>query len=200
MRARLFVLAPLVGIVLATGAQAAPTTAPQVKDPAGDSVGAQAGTDIVSTLFTTAGTGSGKRYQPKQLFVTLTMAGPVATNPGLTYEVAAKTSTCGDVEFTFEPGTPYEKITGLNGWASWGSCTNQDGDGAIELLTVTVNGNKIIWEFGLKAISLKVGAVLTGFEVRVDPSNPVVPFPARETNSALGLIDKATAAGPWTLG
>lgn len=199
MRARLFVLVPLVGIVLATGAQAAPTTAPQVKDPAGDAVGAQAGTDIVSTLFTTAGTGSGKSYQPKQLIVTLTMAGPVATNPGLTYEVQAQTSTCGEVQFTFEPGTAYEKGFGKNGWADWGNCLNGE-DSGIELLTATVDGSKIIWEFGIKAAPIKLGSVFTGFEVRVDPSNPAVPFPASATSSALGLIDKATGAGPWKLG
>lgn len=199
MRTRWLALTPLVAIVLATGAHAGPTKTPQIKDPAGDSVGAVGGTDIVSVLFTTAGKGSGKSYVPKLFSITMTLAGPVQDGPGLTYEVDATTNTCGDISFTYEPGTPYEKVAGRNGWADWGSCLNQAGDGSIELLNVVGEGTKVTWEFGLKSTGLKVGTVFNGFQARVDPSNPAVPFPSSLTFSELGLIDAATGAGTWKL-
>jgi hypothetical protein len=199
MRLRLLTLLPVAGIALATTAYAGPTATPQVKDPAGDAVGAQAGTDIVSVLYTTSGTGQGKAYKPKELLVTMTLAGPVETTPGLTYEVQGTTNTCGDVTFTYEPGTPYEKVTGLNGWANWGSCTD-DSDSNIALLTVTAEGNKLVWEFGLRATPLKVGTTFSAFEARVDPSNPVLPFPSSEQTGIVGVtgvIDVATSSTTW---
>lgn len=198
MRSRSFFLASAAIFALATAGHAAPTKAPQVVDPAGDSVGAQPGTDIASVLYTTAGTGSGKAYVPKKLVVTLTMAGPVSSEPGLTYEVEAATDSCGDVTFTLEPGTPYGEVTGLNGWADWGDCTV--GDSNVELLTAKIAESTVTWTFGVKATPLKVGTVFTDFRARVDPSNPVVPFPASVTGTELGLIDAATGAGPWKLG
>jgi hypothetical protein len=201
MRTRWLALAPLAGVVLATAAYAGPTTAPQIKDPAGDAAGGQAGMDIVSVLFTTAGTGSGKKYVPKTFSVTMTLAGPVEAGPGLTYEVDATTSTCGDLSFTYEPGTPYGKVFGPNGWAQWGTCNNTTGDGNIELLAPTVAGNKITWEFGLKSIGLKPGAVFKDFVARVDPSNPVLPYPSHGDvgMTGLGLIDAASGSASWTL-
>jgi hypothetical protein len=199
MRLRLLALVPLAGIALATAALAAPTTKPQVKDPAGDAVGGQPGADIVSVLYTTAGPGQGHAYRPKELFVTMTLAGPPETAPGLTYEVKATTTTCGDVTFTYEPGTPYEGVTGLNGWAQWGSCTD-DSDSNITLLTVTTEGNTIVWEFGLKASPFKLGTVFSDFEARIDPSNPLIPFPSSEQTGlvgATGLIDIAKGTGSW---
>jgi hypothetical protein len=199
MRTRWIALAPLVGLALATAAYAGPTKAPQIKDASGDANGGQAGTDITSVLFTTSGKGSGKSYLPKGFSVTLTLAGPPLAGPGLTYEVHATTNKCGEIGFTYEPGTPYENVTGLNGWADWGSCDNQAGDGNIELLTVQVAGNKVIWEFGYKAIDLKVGTVFSDMKAFVDPSNPVVPFPADSSGGELDVFDVATGTGTWTV-
>lgn len=196
---RLLALLPVAAIALASAAYASPTKTPQIKDPAGDATGGQAGTDILSVLFTTSGKGSGARYVPKRFSVTMTLAAAPLSGPGLTYEVHATTSTCGDIGFTYEPGTPYENITGLNGWAEWGSCNNQAGDGNIELLTVAVTGNKLTWEFGLKAIGLKVGTVFSNMEAFVDPSNPAIPLPASALTGKLGLIDVATGPGTWKL-
>jgi len=199
MRMRLLVLGPLVGLALATTAHAGPTTTPQIKDPAGDAVGAQAGTDITSVLFTTAGKGSGKGYQPKQFSVTMSLAGSPLAGPGVTYEVDATTTGCGVISFTYEPGTPYEKITGLSGWADWGSCDNTAGDGNIELLTPQVAGKTITWTFALKSTGLKVGSVFSAFQARVDLSNPAIPLPSSTTGTGFGLIDKAIGTGTWKL-
>jgi hypothetical protein len=197
---RWLLLSPLLGIALAGSSLAAPTKVPQIKDATGDSAGSQSGTDIASVLFSTTGPGSGMAYRPKQLTITMRTAGPVLQQAGLTYEVEAKTAACGDITFTYEPGTPYESVTGVNGWALWGSCPGSDGESTIELVTVTVSGNAIEWAFGLKATPLKVGTVLTDFRARIDPSNPVVPFPSSETGTELGLIDSATGSGSWKVG
>src|SRR4051794_25129382 len=197
MRRRLLALLPVAAVLMAGPAHAAPTKVPQIKDPSGDAVGAQAGTDIVSVLFTTAGKGSGRGYVPKTFTITMTLAGPALSGPGLTYEVHATTDKCGDIAFTYEPGTPYEKVTGLNGWADWGSCDNQAGDGNIELLTATAAGNKLTWEFGYRAISLKAGTTLSNMKAYVDPSNPAVPFPASENGGPFGVVDTASGTGTW---
>ena len=199
MRARWLVIIPLLLALVATAGHAAPTKVPQVKDPVGDSVAPRPGVDIVSVLYTTTGTGSGKKYVPKKFIVTMTLAGPAEAGPGLTYEVEAATDRCGDVSFTYEPGTPYGAATGRNGWAEWGNCLATDGTESVELLAATANGNKVSWEFSLKATDLKVGTVFTDFRARVDPSNPAVPFPSSLTQTELGLIDAATGKGPWKL-
>ena len=194
-------LSPLLGVALATSSLAAPTKAPQVKDAKGDAVGTRAGTDIVSALFSTAGKGSGRAYVPKQFSVTLTLAGPVETAPGTQYEVEAMTDTCGLVMFTYTPGTPYGSVTGRTGWAMWDKCLSTAGDSNIELLAPTVEGSTIRWEFGMKAIGLKVGTTFKDFKVRVDPSNPALPYPSKGDglDTGLGLIDSATGTGTWKL-
>jgi hypothetical protein len=134
----------------------------------------------------------------------MTMAGDVVTSPGLTYEAQAETGPCGTVTFSAQQGSPYDSITGVNGWADWGSCTVPGTDGAptnIVLIPVEPSGKTLQWKFSLKLIpkELKVGTVFTDFEARVDPTNPLIPLPSNQTGTALGLIDKATAPGPWKL-
>lgn len=175
---------------------------PQVVDPKGDSVGAQPGTDIVSVLYATTGTGKGRSYKPTRFVVTMTLAGAVITTPGLAYETTATTAACGDVILTAQQGSPYSTALGVNGWANWGDCTTGTAPDGVELIRVKVAGNKLIWDFGLKSIPkpLKIGSVFSSFEARVDPSNPVIPFPSYLTFTDLGLIDKATGTTPWKLG
>ncbi|HVE74322.1 MAG TPA: hypothetical protein VNA30_04420 [Mycobacteriales bacterium] len=199
MRARWLVLTPLLLALVAAPGHAAPTTVPQVKDAAGDAAAPRPGVDIVSVLYTTAGTGSGKKYVPKKFLVTMTLAGPVELGPGLTYEVEAATDRCGDVTFTYAPGTPYGAATNLNGWGDWGGCLATDGTDHFELLAATAKGNTISWEFSFQATDLKVGTVFSNFRARVDPANPVVPLRSSVTDTELGLIDAATGKGSWKL-
>lgn len=177
----------------------AATPKPQITDAAGDAVGAQPGADLVSVVYSTTGTGSGRSYRPKKLVVTMTMAGDVITSPGLTYEVEAQTSTCDVVTFSAQQGTPYSAVVGVNGWADWGSCVN--GEDGVELITAVAKGKTLTWSFSLKMLpkDLEVGTVFSDFEARIDPTNPVVPFSSSTTGTALGLVDKATGAGTWKL-
>lgn len=185
-------LVPLLGLALATQGHAAPAKAPQIKDAKGDAVTAQGDNDIVSVIWTTTGKGSGKAYVPKQLVVTMTLAAPPSKVPLFTYEAEAATTTCGDVAFSMQDGSPYTSVTGLNGWADWGDCEE-----GVELLTTQVKGSAITWAFSLKAVPTKVGTVFSDFRARIDPTNPAVPLPSNTTGTELGLIDSATGTGSW---
>ncbi|HEX8004093.1 MAG TPA: hypothetical protein VF519_15500 [Mycobacteriales bacterium] len=194
----------LAGLVAATAATSAtPSTAaapkPQISDPKGDAIGAQPGADLVSVTYATTGVGSGRRYVPKKLVVTMTMAGDVITQPGLTYEVEAMTSACDLVTFSAQQGSPYSSVTGVNGWAEWGSCAGAGGD--IELITVKAAGNTLTWSFPLKMIpkDLTVGTTFSDFAARIDPTNPAIPFPSSQTRTKLGLVDAGAGDVTWTL-
>ena len=194
------ILAALLAAAVAMPSHAAPK--PQITDAKGD--GPQPGVDIVSVLWSTTGTGSGRRYVPKKLVLTMTLAGDVLTNPGITYEASAVTTTCETVTFSAQQGTPYSAVVGVNGWAEWGSCSKptSDGDSNVELLTVAVKGNTLTWTMPIKMLpkGLTLGTVFSDFEARVDPTNPVVPFPSSLTRTDMGLLDIGTGTGTWKLG
>ncbi len=195
-RAVLLLSALLVaGSVLPT--EAAPPKA-QVTDPAGDAVGTP-GMDVVSAVYQTTGTGTGKKYVPKKLVVTLSTAGPVEANPGVSFKLSAMTSTCGQVDFIYFPGTPYSALVQVNAWAQWGDCLskNANPEGNAELITASVRGNSIIWSFSIKGTPLKLGTIFKDFRVYVDPCDPVLCFPFGVDQ---GLIDAATGSGSWKLG
>ena len=198
MRMRLLALVPVVAVALATGAHAGPTKVPQVKDPAGDAVGGQAGTDIVSVLYTSAGVRSGKAYKAKELLVTMTLAGPALTTPGVSYEATATTSACGDVTLHLRARHAVREGDRAQRLGPVGSCDN--GSGNIELLTATTAGNTITWEFGIKATPFKLGTLFSTFRAEVDLTEPVVPFPASETGTNIGVPDAASGNGTWKLG
>lgn len=139
--------------------------------------------------FTT--TGSDKA---KALVVRMTMWSQVMPDvPVFTYEVDAVTAACGTLSLAYEPGTPYEAVTGLNGWVDTGACGGND------LVTAKADGFDITWTVPLSSTTLKKGAKLSGFAARVDVSNPAVPFPSSTTQTGLGLVDSATGKGTWKL-
>lgn len=199
MPRRALLLATLLAAVTVAPSLAAP--APQIVDPKGDAVGAQPGADLVSVTFSTTGTGAGRGYVAKKLLVTMTLAGDVLAQPVLTYEVTAQTGTCGEVEFTAEFGSPYSQVVSVDGWSSWGDCVAPGDDDNVALMKVAVKGNTITWSFPIKTIpkELKLGTVFSDFEARIDPTNPVVPFPSRATQTRLGLVDVATGTGTWKM-
>lgn len=200
MSRRPVLLVAALAATLAIPSHAAPK--PQITDAKGD--GPQPGVDIVSVLWSTTGSGSGRKYVPKKLVVTMTMAGDVVTQPGLTYEVSALTTTCETVTFSVQQGNPYSTALGVNGWAEWGACTKpgSDGPSSVELLTAAVKGNTITWSMSIKSLpkDLTLGTIFSDFEARIDPTNPVIPFPSSLTNTDNGLIDLGTGNVKWKLG
>lgn len=170
--------------VAQVGHAAAPK--PQIVDPVGDAVGTKA-QDIASVLFRTVGKG-----RNKSLEVIMTLASDVQNVGAFNYEVDATSNTCGDLEFSMSPGTPYETVTGLNGWITTG-CGEQD------LVHVDVQGRTITWSLPLDQALLKGNTVLKNFTARVDPAQPALPFPSSATATTLGLVDAAVGSKPWRL-
>lgn len=201
MPRRALLLSALLAAAVAAPSGAAPK--PQVVDPKGDAVGAQPGADLAAVTFSTTGTGSGRGYVPKKLVVTMEMAGDVVTQPGLTYEISAETSACGPVTFSAQQGTPYSQVVGVNGWAEWGDCMSRsDATSNVELITVAAKGNTLTWSFSLKMVpkELAVGTTFSNFQARIDPTNPVVPFPSGTLGVGhRGLVDVATSTAVWKL-
>jgi hypothetical protein len=168
-------------------ARAAAKPKPQVTDAGGDSLATKS-QDIRSVQFRVLGTGGARA-----LVVTMTTWADVMPQVSLVnFEVDAK-ATCGDVSFSMSPGTPYEAVTGLNGWYS----TSCGGD-VQELTAAQVSGPTITWTMPLGK-AFKKGTVFTDFEARIDPAQPALPFPSSATATTLGLVDKATSKGPWRL-
>ena len=94
MRNRLVLLAALsAGAVLAPLAGAAP--APQIVDPKGDALGAQAAYDIVSVTYETTKASKAKNAPLKDFVVTMELAGPATIAPGTSYTVRADDTPCG---------------------------------------------------------------------------------------------------------
>jgi hypothetical protein len=178
---------PAVLLAGATQALAVSTPKPQVTDKGGDSLATKS-QDIKSVLFQATGPA-----KSKALVVTMTTWSPVMTDLSeFNYEVDA-TTTCGTVSFSFSPGTPYQKVTGLNGWVS-STCGDYS-----DLVAAQVKDNTITWVLPLDAKHFKKGMVFTGFEARIDPANPAVPFPSSTTLTDLGLIDGASSNVAWRL-
>ncbi|HEV2890501.1 MAG TPA: hypothetical protein VGX28_09000 [Frankiaceae bacterium] len=201
MPRRALLLAAFLAAVTALPSSAA-APKPQVTDPKGDALGAQPGADLASVTFATTGTGSGRAYVAKKLVVTMAMAGDVITTPGLTYEISTETSSCGRVTLSAQQGSPYSQVTHLNGWADWGDCMSRaDATSNVELLTAAVKGNTITWSFSLKMLpkELAVRTSFTTFEARIDPTNPVIPFPSSATQTENGLVDVATSDVVWKM-
>ena len=178
---------PALLIAGAVHAEAAGAPKPQVTDRGGDSLATKS-QDIKSVLF--QATGSAKS---KALIVTMSTWSPVMTDLStFNYEVEAQT-TCGDVSFSISPGTPYQTVTGLNGWVS-SSCGDYS-----DLVQAKVDGKTITWVLSLDPKLFTKGMEFKGFTARIDAANPAVPFPSSATGTTLGLIDSASSTTVWRL-
>ena len=186
MRARRSLLVvPIVRAVLA-----APKPVPQISDPKGDSLAGQAPLDIVSVLYSTSGTGTGKGYLPKKLIVTLTLAGPPSTAGVVTYRVIADTDGCGLIDFRGAPGNATGTVIG-DTYARFGSCAE-----AIFFFP-KVQGSVVTFEVGLKVAGIDRGTVFSDFLARVDVSDPVLAEVGTGNTPAAGVCDSATGDGTW---
>ena len=191
MRARRALLVvPIVLAVMAAPGLAAPKAAPQISDPKGDSLAGQAALDIVSVLYATTGTGSGKGYQPKKLVVTLTLAGPPSTTGVVTYRVVADTDGCGLIDLRWAPGNATGTVIG-DTYAKFGSCAE-----AIFFFP-KVQGSVVTFEVGLKVAGIDRGTVFSDFVARVDASDPAVAEFGTGNTPAAGVGDSATGDGTW---
>jgi hypothetical protein len=202
MRTRLAVLAALAALTAAAVPGHAAAPKPQIVDAPNDAVGGQAATEIVSALWSTTGDTvttkvRGKKkvvYTPKKLVVTLTLAGAPATNP-VGYRTAADIAGCGNVEFTYQSGTPGGSI--LGDAALWHDCGSEE-TVLVAGVKHTVGATSITWEYPLKALGAKAGAAVTGFVASVDVNEPV--FGSDGTHNFDVHVDGAASTTVWKLG
>lgn len=211
MRTRLVVAAALAVLAAAGPVSAAPTKKPQIVDAPGDAIGGQAGTEIVSVLWTTTGDTTvtrvkGKKktvYQPRKLVVTMNLKGAPFTQPPFAYETSAEFAGCGTIRFTYTPGTVFGQLLGPA--SLWYDCGDPDpttGD-TLELVpnpTHKIGAKSITWEYPIKAFPkvVKAGVLVTEFRAAVDVVEPV--FGLQGTTDTGTPIDGATSDAAWKLG
>jgi hypothetical protein len=161
---RLVTVALLSSLAFATpGHAAAPK--PQITDASGDTVVPAAGTDIVSVLFSTAGTTTKVKkktvYTPSKLVVAITYAAPVDVDPQAAHTVTFS-SGCGDVYLEFYAGgTTYAEADCVSGSFDFGAKV------AGKTLTMTL-------PFATLGKSLKAGSKLSGLRAYTAFGDPVI--------------------------
>lgn len=201
----------LAAVSLAAVPSEAATKKPQIVDPAGDAIGTQPGTDVVSALWTTTGETvvtkvRGRRvtqYTPKKLVVTLTLAGAPMTTAPFSYETSAQVAGCGSVRFVYTPGTAYSHL--VSDRFLWYECGPGDafqGPGLtlVPNVSTKIGPKSITWEYPIKAFgkSVKVGAPVTDFRAAVNVVDPVIG--ELGTNYVGEPIDEGTGTAVWKLG
>lgn len=213
MRSRLTVLAALAAAVsfAAMPSHAAPNRKPQIVDPAGDALGGQATTEIVSALWTTSGDTvtsrvRGKKvttYTPRRLVVTLNLAGAPTTSGPFSYETSAQVAGCGEIRFVYTPGTAYSQI--VSDTFLWYDCGPTDpttGDNLVLVpgISTKIGAKSITWEYPIKALpkqNFKLGVAFSDFRAAVDVVEPVIGLYG---TNLVNPIDEATGDVVWKLG
>lgn len=184
-----------VAVALAAPSSAAPAPKPQIVDPKGDSLGPDAGLDIVSGTFSTKGTTSttkvrGKKvttYTPTDLVVAIQTAGPITKQAGTTLHVGADIEGCGDFALTYSPDT----TIGGDYSSGFVSCLADPDDPADTSSVIAVSpkvaGNVITWTIKLRTFgkAVGVGTAFNELEAYTAPAEPVT-----------GIIDTGSLAGP----
>lgn len=149
MKLRAIALASVIaGVALAAQGHAA--VAPQIIDPKGDALGSQATYDVVSTTYSTVGTGKGRTYKPTKLIVTLELAAPASTQAGSTYSVNATVAGCGYFNLSYTPGATLGEGSLFT---ECGSPEDETGSTSTLIpLAPKAAGNTITWNIGIKAL------------------------------------------------
>jgi hypothetical protein len=182
------VLAAVAAVGLAAAASAAPAGPATVTfaDPAGDNVSPSGGQDITGVTWTTAGTGTGKKYVVKSLVLTLTLAAPPTTDGTTLYGVDANLTGCGDFYVNYMPGA------NLGDTFNWADCGGDGSDptggsGTSFEAVPEVKGNSIVWTLPIKSLpgEVKAGTSFSGLNALTDFVDP-----------ATGIIGSYGAGGP----
>jgi hypothetical protein len=210
MRTRLPILAAVAAVALSAGAGHAAAPKPQIVDAAGDAVGMQGTTDITSAVWSTTGDTvvtkvRGKKvttYTPKKLVATLNLAAAPTANPPLAYEVSADVAGCGEVRFTYTPGTAFGSVLGDSSlWLDCGSEPDETGSTLtlIPGIETKLGPKSIAWTVSIKTLpkEVRVGSKWAGFRAAVDVVEPVAGLYG--TNLLGTPVDEGVGNGTWVL-
>jgi hypothetical protein len=199
-------------------AHAAPTSKPQVVDPAGDALAP--GFDVVSARLTTTGVTSTRKvgrkvvrtYTPKTLVASVTLSEPPSTTPGTSIIFHADTTACGNgfFEFQYTPGALLNTISEVGDLFVSGCGPDDTGTGPGEYFSdvlAQVKGDVITWSMPLADMGsdLPLSSVFSGFRVDSTINEPVMGLAggtdvAVLTDGAAGDVDHATGDAVWKLG
>lgn len=210
MRTRLPILAAIaaLAVVPATG-NAAAAPKPQIVDAKGDAVGMQGTTDITSARWSTTGDTvvskvRGKKvttYTPRKLNVTIDLAAAPTQNAPFSYEATAQVAGCGEVRFTYTPGTVFSQLLGES--SLWLDCGEEPDETGSTLMLIpgidtTVKGTSLTWSVSIKMLpkEVRVGSKWSDFAASADLTDPVMGLYG--TNYA-SSIDEAAGDVVWTL-
>lgn len=198
MRARLAVAIAAAAVLSLTSAgHAAP--APQVKDPTGDALAAQAASDIVSVTYSTTGKKVGRKYVADTLVIAMKLAAAPHTSGGTyLYYTRAEVSDCGSFETRYSPGAS----SGSGSFFLACGSQNNAATGTSTLIQTNpkVTGSVITWSMKLRALprEIKVGSQWSALSAYTDV---VEPFTGILGPGAFGLpLDSASSTKTWKLG
>jgi hypothetical protein len=195
----------ILGVGLATAASAASAPAgPSTltfADPKGDNVSPGAGSDIAGVTFTTTGTGSGKSYAPKNLVITLSLAGPPTTDGTTIYQVGADLAGCGDFYVSIVPGSPV--LDPSFNYADCGSPADELGsEGTAFDAVPDIAGNNIVWTLPMKSLPAPVvrGTVFSALNAYTDFVDPVTGIFGPKAVTEEALYDVAATDQAYKVG
>ncbi len=196
-RLALLAVPALVAALAVPGSAATPK--PQIVDPKGDSAGGTASLDLVSVRYSTTGTGSGRRYVPTKLVITLMLAAPPTATGAVSYNLVAQSEDCGEVRIHWTPGTATGGLIG-DTYATFDGC-DVSADGNYLFVPAHTSGAKATWAFNLKQLGLRRGSKLMDFRATVDFNDPATGTTGTDTfGQTEGLGDAATGNGVWRVG
>lgn len=194
-------LVGVAAVVLASGAAAAPGGPATLayKDPAGDNRSLSKASDITSVSFSTAGAGKGKKYTPKSLVLTLSLAAPPTSDGTTVYAIESTLAGCGDFSVSYTPGASLLDSFNFAGCGGAGGAT---GDGTSFDGVPEVKGSSIVWTFSLKSLPgpVKVGSTFTDINAYTDLVDPVTGFIGTSSLIGAALYDAAPTDAAYKVG
>lgn len=198
----LLAAAGVVAIALSSSALAASSGPKTVtfSDPAGDNVSPGAGSDITGVTWTTAGTGTGKKYVAKSLVLTLTLAAPPTADGTTLYAVDGTLAGCGDFYVNYMPGASLGDT--FNYADCGGDPSDPTGSGTSFEASPEVKGNSIIWTLPLKSLpgNVKVGSSFSGLNALTDFVDPVTGIIGSYGLGGPAIEDTAATDAAYTVG
>lgn len=147
----------------------------------------------MSVSYATKGTGSGRRYVPKELVVTLTLAGDVSRQPGIGFAVTASSSACSYLRIEYANGARRSSP------ATWRTFCGQPGTNDLYTIAGTgsvVSGRTIVVTVPLRALppDFRAGTTFEAFTASAELRDPL------DATTSVTMLDEAGTSGRWKLG